>query len=74
MRATALFNCIFHRQPNQLLISLFSVCFKVFDADRDGKLSRSEVQVMIRCMKEVSQQSGNDHDDEVSTGENAETN
>ena len=73
MRATALFNCIFHQQPNQLLTSLFSVCFKVFDADRDGKLSRSEVQVMIRCMKEVSQQSGND-DDEVSTGENAETN
>ena len=32
--------------------------FKVFDADRDGKLSRSEVVVMLRCMMEVSRQTG----------------
>ena len=45
----------------------------MFDADRDGKLSRAEVLVMIRCMKEVSQQSGNNIDDDVTTGDNAVT-
>ncbi len=39
-------------------MSLFPVCFKVFDSDRDGKLSRSEVVVMLQCMKQVSRQTG----------------
>ena len=42
--------------PDLKTFQFFAVCFKVFDCDRDGRLSRSEVIVMLRCMKEVSRQ------------------
>ena len=57
-------NLIFSVQSNFSHISkpifFLPVCFKVFDTDRDGKLSRSEVSVMLRCMKDVSRQTGPD--------------
>ena len=35
---------------------IVSVCFKVFDSDQDGYLSRAEVRVMLECMLQVQRQ------------------
>ena len=37
-------------------MSPFSVCFKIFDSDRDGVLSEAEVRVMVESMVEVRRQ------------------
>ena len=34
----------------------FSVCFKIFDSDRDGVLNEAEVRVMVESMVEVRRQ------------------
>ncbi len=33
-----------------------SVCFKIFDGDRDGVLKRSELELMAKCLVEVMSQ------------------
>ena len=34
----------------------FSVCFKIFDQDKDGQLNRSEIAMMLQSMVEVRNQ------------------
>ena len=34
-------------------IFLFSVCFKIFDSDRDGVLNRTEVTQLIESLKQL---------------------
>ena len=38
----------------------FTVCFKIFDADRDGVLNKAELEVMCRCLIEVKGQTKED--------------
>ena len=35
---------------------LFTVCFKIFDADKDGELNIEEMNTMLNCMIEVRNQ------------------
>ena len=40
---------------------IHSVCFKLFDADRDGILNISEVSSMVECMIEIKNQTMDEH-------------
>ena len=39
----------------------FSVCFKIFDGDRDGKLNQTELKFMLETMIEIAEQTKPGH-------------
>ena len=50
-------------QNEPLLIPYFiTVCFKIFDRDKDGQLNRSEISTMLQSMMEIRNQSLNASD------------
>lgn len=51
--------CIFDLNFFNFLISLFAVCFKIFDVDSDGVLSHSETLQMINVLLYVAKENRN---------------
>ena len=44
-----------------IIFYLFTVCFKIFDADRDGILNNAEIANMVECMLEIKNQTIDEH-------------
>ena len=42
--------------PDVLIVCFSAVCFKVFDSDGDGFLSRSELEVMCKALVNIKQE------------------
>ena len=44
---------IYSSRKNQMTTLVSSVCFRVFDTDGDGFLSRSEIEVMCKALIDI---------------------